>query len=292
MTIAFAVRLTLLASIWLIVLSLGARASVTEASFVVRRPALLLRAVVAMFVIAPAFALLLAATTSLPAPIRFAIVAMSVAPIPPILPFKQMKAGGGADYAIGLLVAASIVAVLATPLLIALAARLLGAEAFVTSGRVARTLLISVALPLVVGMLARALSPAVAAVIGGHAQRLGRLLLLVAFAAMIVGSGREILVLLGNGSALAIAAAVGVGLAAGHLLGSTSQPGALALAAASRHPGVALAIAELSYPDQSRQITAAILIYLVVTALVTAPYVRWLTRRPIAATAPAAAAPS
>ena len=55
--------------------------------------------------------------------------------------------------------------------------------------------------------------------------------------------------------------------------------GSAALAAASRHPGVALTIAEMNYPDQTKSITAAVLLFLLVTAFVPAAYVRWIRGR-------------
>jgi BASS family bile acid:Na+ symporter len=273
------VRVGLLLSIWLIVLSLGARASTEGATFVLRRPALLLRAFAAMFVVAPALAVLLAATAPLPAPIRFAIVAMSVAPVPPILPQRQMRAGGGGEYTIGLLVAASVVAIVATPLLVDLAAKLLGATASVTPGRIARTLLVSIGLPLAAGMLLKAVWKAAGEAVARHAQRIGMILLLVAVAAMIGAVWQQALALLANGSALAIAAIVAADLAAGHILSGGREEGALALAASNRHPGVALAIAQMNYPDRLKELAAALLLYVVVTAIVTTPYVRWIIGR-------------
>jgi BASS family bile acid:Na+ symporter len=278
-TLDTAVRLTLLASIWLIVLSLGASSSTQGALYVLRRPAILLRALAALFVAAPAFALLLAAVVPMRPPIRFAVVAMSFAPVPPILPYKQMKAGGGGEYTIGLLVAAAVVAVVATPFLVNVADALLGSEALVTPGRVARTVLISVGLPLAVGMLVGALFKTAAGAIARYARLTGMLLLLVAFAAMLVAAWREMFMLVGDGSLLVIAVTVALSLAAGHLLSGGREGGALALAAATRHPGVALAIAAMSYPGQSKLITAAILLYLIVTMLVTWPYVRWISGR-------------
>jgi BASS family bile acid:Na+ symporter len=279
MTIDALVRLGLLISIWLIVLSLGARASVQSALFVLRRPAALARAAAAIFVVVPAFAVVLAATAPLAPAIKFAIVAMSVAPVPPILPYKQMKAGGQGDYAVGLLVAASLISMVLTPLLVTLAAHLLRTEAHVAVGQVARPLLLSIGIPLAAGMLLHAASEGAAVSLADVAQKVGFLLLLVLFAVMVGAAARQILGLLGNGAALAIAATVAVGLLAGHLLGGGRDSGALALAAATRHPGVALAIAEMSFPDQRKSITAAILLYLLITAHVSAPYARWMRGR-------------
>jgi BASS family bile acid:Na+ symporter len=279
MTLDAVVRLGLLVSIWLMVLALGARAEPQQLLFVLRRPGLLLRALGAMFVVVPAFAIGLAATTDLPAPIKFAIVAMSIGPVPPILPYEQMKAGGGEDYAIGLLVAGAIIAVVLTPLLVGVAAQLLGNGAAVSAGRIARVLLISIGLPLVVGAVVRRLSASGARAIQAVAQPVGRSLLLIVFAVMLAASWREIPALLGNGGLLAIAATIAVGLLAGHLLSGGRESGALALAAASRHPGVALTIAELNYPGSRKPIMAAVILYLLITAVVTAPYVRWARGR-------------
>jgi BASS family bile acid:Na+ symporter len=60
----------------------------------------------------------------------------------------------------------------------------------------------------------------------------------------------------------------------------------LALASASRHPGMALAIARLNFPDE-HAVPAAILLYFLVSTLIALPYVRW-RKRPGAA--PAASA--
>jgi BASS family bile acid:Na+ symporter len=291
MTLDVAVSLGLLVSIWLTVLSLGLRASLGSVAYVVRRPSAVLRAFAAMFVAAPAFAILIAALAPVPAPIRFAIVAMSVAPVTPILPYKQMKAGGDEQYAVGLLVAAALASLVLTPLLIEVAALLLGAEASAPVRQVTGVLAVSIAFPLATGMLLRAVSGRMAQAIQDWVQRAGGLLLILSYAVLVGAVWPQILDLLGSGGGLAIAATVAVGLLAGHLLGGGDRA-ALALAAASRHPGVALVIAEISFPEAHRPIMAAVVLFLLVNALVTAPYVRWMARRASAkATASAAEGP-
>ena len=84
------------------------------------------------------------------------------------------------------------------------------------------------------------------------------------------------LALLGDGTLLAILLFLALGLLVGHLLGGPTPGGrsVLALATASRHPGVALAIAQIIFPAE-QSVTAALLLYLVTSMVVTAPYVRW-----------------
>jgi BASS family bile acid:Na+ symporter len=273
------VRLGLILSIWLIALSLGASASAQSAISVVRRPGASLRAFLAVYVAVPAFAVFVAATAPIPAAIKFVLVAMTVGPVPPTLPFKQMKAGGDRDYAVGLLVAASLSSIVLTPLLVSIDAAVLGAQASVRIGHVARIVVLSIGLPLAAGLLLRAASKRFAEIVQAPAQRIGIILLLLVVLLMLGTAWRNILDLLGNGAALAIAATVAVALLAGHLLGGGRHSASLALAAASRHPGVALVIAQINYPNRTKEIMAAILLFLLITAIVTAPYVRWIRAR-------------
>ena len=270
--------LLLILSIWLIVLSLGARATVGDALFVVRRPTLLAPAMAAIFVVVPAFAVAVSYAFALAPEIKFALVALAVSPVPPILPLKQVRAGAGHDYAIGLLVAAAIASLAATPLLLALAANVLGVSAAISIGQVARTMLVSIGLPLAAGIALRALAPRVAQVVQRYAAAAGAVLLLIGLAVLVFHAWPTILSLVGNGAIASIAAMVAVGLTAGHFLGSRreGQRGALALAAATRHPGVALAIASANFPERLAGAQAAVLLFILVNLVVATPYALWM----------------
>ena len=93
--------------------------------------------------------------------------------------------------------------------------------------------------------------------------------------------------LVGNGTLLAIAAFVVVGLAVGHWLGGPDpQSGtALALATAARHPAMALTIATTNFPDQPA-VAPAILIYLIFGTVIAIPYLKWRER--VASSVPSA----
>ena len=72
----------------------------------------------------------------------------------------------------------------------------------------------------------------------------------------------------------------GVGLAAGHLLGGPDPENrtVLALSTAPRHPGVAIALAAATFPDQ-KLAPAAVLRYLLVSAVATKFYLVWNARQ-------------
>ena len=84
---------------------------------------------------------------------------------------------------------------------------------------------------------------------------------------------------IGNGHVIAIAAFVAIGLIVGHLLGGPDPRDrvVLALATASRHPGVALAIAAANFP-QEKGVMGAILLYLVISLIVSVAYLAWRRR--------------
>jgi BASS family bile acid:Na+ symporter len=86
--------------------------------------------------------------------------------------------------------------------------------------------------------------------------------------------------LIGNGTVLAIAAFVLAGLAVGHLLGGPDPEDrtVLAFSTAFRHPGVAIAIASANFPGQ-KLVPAAVVMYLVVSAVVSIPILAWRRRQ-------------
>ena len=95
---------------------------------------------------------------------------------------------------------------------------------------------------------------------------------------MLIGTWQAILSFIGNGAVLVLGALVAVGLIAGHWLGGPvrEERTVLALASGSRHPGAAIAIAHANFPDD--KLLPVILLYLVVAALVSIPYVQWSRR--------------
>jgi hypothetical protein len=118
MDLAQLIRLAITASVLLLVFALGLRATAEDATYVLRRPVLILRGFLAMGVIVPAVAAALAALFQLNPAVEIALLAMAVGPVPPILPGKLLRLGGRASYVYGLLLAASLAAIVVVPLAI------------------------------------------------------------------------------------------------------------------------------------------------------------------------------
>jgi|APFre7841882724_1041349.scaffolds.fasta_scaffold133272_1 BASS family bile acid:Na+ symporter len=113
------VKLAIAASIPLLVFALGMRATFADATTLIRGlfrpPNRLLRAIVSMNIIVPAAAVAVAMLVDLSLPVKTAVLAMAVSPIPPVLPGKQLKVGGDASYVFGLLVAVSLASAMRHP---------------------------------------------------------------------------------------------------------------------------------------------------------------------------------
>jgi len=280
MELATLISIVIRASVGLIVFGLALNASPQDALYLLRRPGQLVRSLLAMNVIMPLFAAALAALFDLNPAVKIALIALAVSPVPPVLPKKQLKAGGRASYAVGLLVAAALLAIVFVPVAVELLGSAFGTPAHVSVAAIARLVFSTVLAPLAAGMVVRCVMP-------GIAERLAQPISLVA-TALLVASILPILLtawpamvsLVGNGTIVALGAFTLAGLAAGHLLGGSDPDdrAVLALATASRHPGVALAIASANFPEQ-KLVPAAVLLYLIVSTIVSIPYLIW-RRRP------------
>jgi BASS family bile acid:Na+ symporter len=163
MRLATLIPLVLQASIVLNVIGIGLNAGAQDATSLLRRPPQLLRSLCAMHVVMLACAVALAVNFDPHRAVKIALVALAVSPIPPLLPKKTLKAGGEASYAIGLLVVVALLAIVFVPVAVELLGRAVGTPTHMSPSAVARLVLLTVLVPLVVGMAIRSLAAAFAA---------------------------------------------------------------------------------------------------------------------------------
>jgi BASS family bile acid:Na+ symporter len=279
MTSAAFIRLTVEVSLALTVLDIGSRSRPGDATWLFRRPALLGRSIVSMYVVMPLFALATAYAFNLHPAVKIALVALAVSPVPPILPNKQIKAGGSKSYAIGLLVAASVIAIVFVPLVVWLVARALELNARILPAVVGSILGKSVLLPLLLGLMIRRSAPQVADRVTKPLALAATLALAVAAIAILVHAWNAMMSLIGNGTLLAIITTAVVGLFTGHALGGPveNERTVLALATSLRHPAIAITIGQAIFPDLKVVPAAVVLSFLVATAI-SMPYKWWIDR--------------
>jgi BASS family bile acid:Na+ symporter len=280
MTLQTLILTVLQVSVILTVFAIGLRASAQDATYLFRRAGELIRAVLAMNVVMPAFAVGLALLFNLHPAVEIALVALSVSPVPPLLPNNVLKAGGTHSYAIGILLTASVLAIIFVPLSMEILRQSFNAPVQMTMAAVAKVVLITTLLPIGLGVAVHSFVPALAVRLAKPISQIAGLALLVSFLVMMIAAVPAMWALVGNGTVFALAAFVLVGLMVGHFLGGPKQENraALAISTASRHPGVAIAIAVANFPEQKLAIAASLL-YLLVNVVVTIPYLLWTKRR-------------
>ena len=223
-----------------------------------------------MYLVVPAVAIGLGLVFDLSMSVRTGMLAMAIAPIPPILPGKQLKFGGSSAHVFGLLVAVSLSAIVLVPLAVGVIGQIFHHQTAFSPIRVATLIGSTVLLPLLAGLTFRQLAPRWAEQLAPWASRLGTALLIAGALPVLIAAAPAIAALVGDGSVLAITALVVCAIAAGYALGGPNEDerSTLAIATAMRHPGLALAIASFNVPEASH-VGAAVLLYLLVSVVLT-----------------------
>jgi BASS family bile acid:Na+ symporter len=264
------ILILLKASIFLTVFALGLQATFADATFLFRHPRLLIRGFLSMNVIMPLLALLLVMTFHLAPEVKIALVALSVSPVPPIFPKKALKAGGEENYTIGLLVATVVLSIVAIPITMEIFEMVTGVPLHVSALSVASIVFTTVLAPLLGGIVLRALA-------SSFADRVVKPIGILAGALLIIGALPALFALirtnlqfLVGGTLLSFVAFAVIGYIVGRLFGGPDPENrsVLAMATASRHPALALAIAHANFPQQ-RLVGPTVILYLIVSGVVT-----------------------
>ena len=276
MTLVQLVPLILKISIALLVFSVGLGATPRDLTMLVRRPGKLINSLVAMNLVMMAVALAIALLFPLHRSVKIMLVALALSPVPPMLPRRLVKAGGGHDYVMSLLFCASVFAIFWIPFAGAVLDRMFPADISIPPGPVIGVLGITVLGPTLAGVIVRRFAPSLAERIAAPISKVATILLVAAAGLMLAKAAPAMLAQIGDGTLLAIAAFTILGLIVGHLMGGPSpgDRGVLALATACRHPAMAMTIAHLTFPAE-KAVPAAVLLYLLVSVAVSLPYIAW-----------------
>jgi bile acid:Na+ symporter, BASS family len=264
----------------------GLKTTLDDLLYVVRSPGLLVRSLIAVFVIMPVVAVALARWFDFPRTVEIALIALAISPTPPLLPKREAKTGGYEPYGLGLMALLALLSIPVVPLsamlLSAFFGRRFGAPALAIAGIVFKAVL----LPLAVGMTVRALTPAIAARLDKPIAMIPMVLMPLAAAVLLISTAPAMWHLIGGGTIVALVLFLAIGFVVGHVMGGPDPDHAivLAISTACRHPAIALAIASANFPDE--QFGAAIILYMLLGLVAGIPYTVW-NKRHITAHAPA-----
>jgi BASS family bile acid:Na+ symporter len=259
-----------------LIFAIGLGSSLGDLTYLWRRPALLLRSVLAMYVMVPLAAFAFARFLPLAPGVKAALLVLAASAGAPLLPRKLSKLGGGA-YPFSLVVLSSLLAIVLVPAWVELLARYFDRDIELTSRTVAIVIGQAFLAPLVAGMALRTLNPAFFERTSDLLMKGAALVLAVAGLLLLVANWRLLLQLQSPGM-LALVSFMVVALAIGHTLGGPTEDDrtALAIACATRHVGLAVLVAA-AFPGLR---TIAVLVaYSIASLLVSAPYLAWRRRR-------------
>lgn len=248
----------------LAVAAIGMNMRLGTAAGIVRKPSAALRGLGAMFLLLPLLTLAITWLLPLDPVMRAVLLAIAVAPAAPLVASRETEGGEAFDFVIGLEVASCAAAVLAAPLWLFLITRLFDRTVEMDLSAMVADMVVTIAAPLVAGVLVRHFAPAPAAALRQPLSRVAMTTLMVLMVVQVAISRELVWQTFGSGAFLAIVLTLASGLATGHLLGGPdpSRRRALASATMTRHPGIAILLAGMAEPDRLADVSAAILLVL------------------------------
>jgi BASS family bile acid:Na+ symporter len=263
-------------SILLTVLGMGLAASWADVTYLLRKPGLLARSFLSMFILMPVICVCVALYFHLPPAIKVGLVALAISPVPPFLPKKELMVGGEEAYTISLLSLAAALSIVFVPVVTSLLGQWFDLPAEISAPKVAQIVGVTILAPLLVGIAVRAWMPALAAKAAIPAGVIGLALLVVCLIPVVIRLWPLVSSFFGDGTVLTLALIAGVGTAAGHFLGGPDfrDRAVLALSTSARHPAVAITVATSAFPE-GKLALGAVLLYVLVVTVVTVPYVLW-----------------
>jgi BASS family bile acid:Na+ symporter len=257
------------------VFTYGLRTTLDDVLYLVRRPGLLLRSLLSVFVVMPVLAIILVKMFDIKSTTEVVLVALAISPIPPLMPKNEGKAGGHAPYALALMALLAVAAIVLVPLAVHFVGLVFDRPVEMGPGPIAKIVLMMIVAPLVIGMVVRAAFPHVAARVQAPIGKAATILLLLAALVLLALTWRAIWSATGGGAILGLVAFVVLGLVVGHLLGGPEPEHStvLAMSTACRHPAIALTIAAAAYPDE--RFAGTIILYVLLNTVLWMAYAAW-----------------
>lgn len=267
--IGLLVRLSVLATVFAIGLSVPLK----DVAYLLRKPWLFGRSLLAMYVVTPLVAVLLARYVPAPLPVRIAVLLMAISAGAPMLSKKLVKLGASTQYAHSLSVLTALLAVGTMPLSLSLLSAFFGADVSVDPGQVASTVLKGFLVPLLAGMAVRQFAPGFAQRIGGRLTAVAGIVLLALVLLVVAAKFRAILAVGLPGLAIIVLMTLAA-LAIGHVLGGPDpdERTTLAITCASRFPGLALLVASANFPNANA--LPVVVAYVLISSAAVFPYTR------------------
>jgi BASS family bile acid:Na+ symporter len=256
-------------------LAVGLGLTVSEILAPLRRGKIVVFALLANFVLMPLVALAITKLLHLDQPLGIAFLLLGTAAGAPFLPKLSAIAKGNLAFSVGLMVLLMVLTVGYLPLVLPLLLK----GVSVDPGKIARSLVILMLLPLGIGLVVRARYAGIAARGEPWLNRLSTLSLGIMIVLLVVTNVQNIIGLFGTRGVLASILFLGAGLGIGWLLGGAelSTKSVMALGTAQRNIAAALLVAGQSFNDP--KIVVMVVVVAVVGLVIFLPFSRMAASR-------------
>ncbi|MDH3688725.1 MAG: sodium dependent transporter [Gammaproteobacteria bacterium] len=276
-------------TIFTLMLTIGVNHSLEHLGSVWRQRDVLLRALLAVIVLVPLVVIVLLWVFDLPPAVATGLAVLAAAPGAPLTHKRSQMAGADLTYVASLQLTLALLAVVVTPLTLAIFYGLFELDIErVSALKVAQQVAQVTFLPVIIGLALQRFAPQLVAVIGKPlnviADALFMLLMLALIVLLVIAPDMRAMLKVGWPAIAAILIMVVAALAIGHGLGGPAQDrrSALAVASIARNVGLALFVVGLS--DAGHTSIPTIVTYMILGAVIAVPYAIWSKRQVQSAT--------
>jgi len=266
--------------------SLGLRWTFADVVWLWRRPSLLVRSLISVFIAVPLFGVLISFIPGFTVAERLGVGAMMICPGAPTIPQKSLKAGGHEQFAASLQFTVCLLAIVSIPLTASILSQFYPNQAWLSPQEIAKQIFFAQVLPMGLGVLLAQYVPKLADEWREPVSKLANFLFVLLAISLLVVALEKVLNT-GFVTYLAIGFMAIVSLVCGHLLGGP-QPDTradLAYATVTRNAGLAILLVSLNFPNLDfvkGGIISTLITYALIAAVVSIPYTIWRKRSLVA----------
>lgn len=245
-----------------------------------RRPSLLLRCIVAAFVVVPLVAMVVTKVLPLDFNVRAGIAAMAIIPGAPVTYRKMVKGPGDEVLAGSFQATMALLSIGLVPLWFGVISALYPQTAVAPLATVLKQVMLVQGLPLLCGAAISQWFPELAEEFDDPLNRISTAML-VGVVLLVLAMGLPLVLKAGLLPVLAVVLMAAAALLSGHFLGGADPTArqTIALANATRNAGLAIALIALNFPQAEHTILTTIATYAVISAIAGAIYTRLYAKR-------------
>ncbi len=250
---AMFVKYTVMASVILLMLGVGMGTSFRQVVDAIRQFGLVLRGVLANFLVTPVLIYLVLVSLPLSPDVKIGIMLMAAAPVAPMAPPFVQGARGDVAYGVGLMVVVALLSVVLTPLILGLALPKSEAGVRVDPMQIVQTLVTVQLIPIGIGMGICQWRPVWAQKLLKFVPRIGQIGLVAGVGLLLASQSEHILSISALTYLVLVLLVVGCLLIGDWILVGQSEGKrrALAVSTAIRNIPLAFLIASASFPDSA-----------------------------------------